>query len=166
MSKLTISLAAVAITLVACGDGDDATDVSIEGAWARTSAPGQTDGAAYLTVEAGRDDTLVSVSVPASVAAAAEIHESVGDTATSSTDANDMSGDGHDMGEGPMVMREVEGGVVLPAGDAVEFAPGGYHVMLIDLAEPLAGGASFDLTLTFEHADPITISVPIAETEP
>jgi copper(I)-binding protein len=68
-------------------------------------------------------------------------------------------------GGGEMTMRPVEF-VELPAGVAVEMKPGGHHIMLMDLAKPLAAGTTFKLTLTFEKAGEITIDVPVRDEAP
>ena len=68
-------------------------------------------------------------------------------------------------GEGEMMMRPVAF-IELPAGVAVELKPGGYHIMLLNLVEPLEVGTSFELTLVFEHAGQITIDVPVLEEAP
>ena len=51
-----------------------------------------------------------------------------------------------------MQMRAIRG-LDLPAGKAVEFKPGGYHVMLLDLKAPLAAGSTVELTLVVEGKD-------------
>jgi copper(I)-binding protein len=51
-----------------------------------------------------------------------------------------------------MRMREVKGGLALPARQTVELKPSGYHVMLMDLKQPLAKGATVPMTLRFEDA--------------
>jgi copper(I)-binding protein len=54
-----------------------------------------------------------------------------------------------------MQMREVEGGLAVPADQGVELKAGGLlHVMLIDLKKPLKAGDRFPITLTFEKAGP------------
>ena len=70
------------------------------------------------------------------------------------------------MSNGAMSMKELAGGLPLPAGTAVELKPGGYHIMLMQLAGPLKVGSSFELTLTFEKAGTTTITVPVRETAP
>ena len=72
---------------------------------------------------------------------------------------DDMSGD---MGDGAMTMQEVES-IPLPAGETVKLEPGGYHIMLLDLAEPLEEGMEFELTLTFEQAGELTVTVTVGE---
>jgi copper(I)-binding protein len=169
MKRALIMVGVAALALTACGSSDDAGSgpapgaavdvVTVSGAWARTSAAGQSQGAVYFEISATAADTLLGVSVPASVAGTAAIHEAVAADAPVDTMAGDT-------GEMVMTMRQVEGGLALPAGDTVTFAPGGSHLMLFDLVEPLAAGATFDLTLQFAHADPVTVPVDVADTAP
>lgn len=77
-----------------------------------------------------------------------------------SGDSGDMSGDDMDMGN--MTMQEVDS-IDLPAGEAVVFEPGGYHVMLLGLASPLEVGDTFDLTLMFESGASETVTVEVRE---
>lgn len=164
MKRALTLLPAVALLLSACGSDDDG-GTSVEGAWARASAEGQTTGAIYFEITADAADTLVAASVPASVAGRAEIHEVV------PAEMGDDTGDGeHEMGDGggemAMVMQELEGGLALPAGETVTLEPGGYHVMLLDLTEPLEVGDEIELTLDFATADDATLTVEVAESAP
>ncbi len=65
-----------------------------------------------------------------------------------------------------MQMREVAGGIPLPAGAEVSFQPGGYHVMLLELPRQLKGGEQFPLTLRFEKAGELTVEVPVRHMAP
>lgn len=113
--------------------------VTVAHAHATATPPGSTVAAVYLQLQATTDDQLRSVS--AAVAERTEIH-------------NTLEVDG------TMQMRPVEA-VPLPAGALVEFAPGGLHVMLIGLQQPLVAGESFPLTLQFEHAEEAVVDVAI-----
>ena len=62
---------------------------------------------------------------------------------------------------GVMKMREVAGGLPIPASGSVVLKPGSYHVMLIGLKKPLTVGEKFPLTLTFEKAGNISVTVPV-----
>jgi len=106
-----------------------AAKVGIDEAWARATVPGQPVGAVYMVIETDADARLVSVSSP--VAERVEVHE--------------MKMDG-----GVMRMREVEGGLDLPKGQAVSLQPGGLHLMLMDLKKPIAAGEVIPLTLIVE----------------
>ncbi len=163
MQRLGSVLLAAAIVLSACGSGDD--DVTVADAWSRASAPTQTSGAVYFDLTVADDDTLVAASVPASVAVEAEIHEVVM-VDDSSEGSHDMSTD-MDMDEGgQMRMQELSDGLALTGGETVSFEPGGYHVMLPELAAPLEVGDEFELTLEFASADDVTVTVTVSETAP
>lgn len=144
MKRAFALIAAMAIGITACG-GDDSGGIEIDDPWARTSATVQNAGAAYMTLTAGDTaDTLVGVSVDSSVAGMAQLHESV-------TGADGM-----------MMMRAVPS-IEVPANASVSLEPGGYHVMLMNLAEPLVAGAEFDLTLEFEGAGDVVVTVTVRD---
>ena len=135
------------------------------GAWARAMAPGATNSAVYLTLlnGTGTDDALVSAS--ANIDATVEIHE----VSMVSEAPMESAGMGGGMsspapmgsaGGGMMGMRPIEK-LPLPAGTAVELKPGSYHIMLIGVKEPLKDGSTIEVTLTFEKAPPITLTVPV-----
>jgi copper(I)-binding protein len=115
--------------------------VTVEHPWARATAASATSGAAYLTLHAhGAADRLTGASTPA--AGTAELHES-------------------SMVAGIMHMRPLPEGITLPADKAVTLVPGGLHLMLLQLTHPLKQGETFPLTLTFAHAAPVTLQVPV-----
>lgn len=108
-------------------------------AWARASVTAT--GAAYLTVEntGSSDDTLVEVRSDA--AETVELHT--------------MTMDGM-----VMKMRKLDK-LDVKAGETVKLAPGGLHIMLIRLKEPLGEGMSVPLTLVFEKAGAVDVSAPV-----
>lgn len=105
--------------------------VDVQGAWVRAAVPGQKATGAFMTLTARQNQTLVSASSPA--AGFAEVHEMK------------LEGD-------IMRMRPLATGLPLPAGQAVELKPGGYHLMLQDLKGPLPKDSTVPLTLTFKDA--------------
>jgi copper(I)-binding protein len=115
--------------------------IEIEHPWARATVDSMPNGAAFLEIknEAHQGDRLLSASAP--VAAAVELHT-------------------HLHENGVMMMRKVDG-IDLPADGKIKMAPGGLHIMLLGLKEPLKQGASFPLTLTFEKAGTTTVPVLI-----
>lgn len=138
-----VSVMVVVALAAACGDSGG--DLSVADPWARASAGVQNAGAVYMMIEGGDEaDTLTGVSVSPDVAAMAQIHE---------TTMND---------EGAMMMSEVNG-IPVPAGGSVELAPGGFHVMLMNLAEPLQTGTTFDVTLTFAGAGDVTVTAEVRD---
>ncbi len=141
--------------------------ISVTDAWARATPPGTTTSAVYmqLTNLTGSDDALVSVSTPA--AGTAEIHE-VSAVAPAPAESTGMGGGmasaapagSAGMGGPMMGMHPIEK-LPLPAGGSVKLAPGSFHIMLIDVKDPLKDGATIEVTLTFEKAAPITLTVPV-----
>lgn len=105
--------------------------VTVTEPWVRGTVAGQKATGAYMGLKAASEAKVVGASSPA--AKVVEVHEMA-------------------MADGVMRMRAVES-LALPAGKAVELKPGGYHVMLIDLAKPLSPGDQVPITLTVEGAD-------------
>lgn len=128
------------------GTDEPAGEVDVEDAWARTSPMMATNGAAYMRITSPIDDRLVAASVSADVAMTAEVHET------------SMSDDG----SGEMVMQEVDG-IDLPAGEEVVLEPGGYHVMLMGLAEPLEVGGEIEITLELESGATVTVVAEVRD---
>jgi copper(I)-binding protein len=104
--------------------------VTVADAWVRGTAPGQKATGAFMKITSSTDAILVSAASP--VAAVVEVHE--------------MTHEG-----GMMRMRAISE-LKLPAGKAVELRPGSYHVMLMDLKQPLKEGESVPVTLTYRDA--------------
>ena len=128
-------------------------------------------GAVYFTIESDDGLTITGVSVGDDVAGRAELHETVmadmGDGDMDDSDMGDDMDEGdmeHDM-SGAMTMQHVMT-IDVPAGEAVDFEPGGLHVMLFDLPDPLELGETFDLTLEVDGADPITVEVEVRDEAP
>ena len=65
------------------------------------------------------------------------------------------------MQDGVMKMRELAGGLPIEAGKAVSLAPGGYHLMLIQLKAPLKKGDQVPVTLTFEKAGKVDVTLDV-----
>lgn len=114
----------------------------IEHPWARATAPAQKVGAAYLTMrnEGSEPDRLVAARTP--IVPMVELH-------THEIDA-----------QGVARMRQVEV-IDVPPGATVELAPGGLHLMLMGLSEPLVDGARFPVTLQFERAGEVEVEMQV-----
>lgn len=174
MRSKTISLFAVglcalilsALALSACGGDDKTSAPVVSDAWARVTAPSQDKGAIYMTIESPAADKLVAASVPTSVAGRTELHETVATgSESSSMDGGEMKEDEMKDGEmagGAMEMRQVDG-IAIPAGQPVQLKPGGYHIMLFDLAEPIVAGQKIQVALDFEKAGAKTVIVEARE---
>jgi copper(I)-binding protein len=141
--KLKIILAALVMSVAASVSGAHSAklgNIDIGHPYARSTAPGQPNGGAYLSLDnKGGDDKLLSAS--AAVANSVELHL--------------MSMDGN-----VMRMRQVDG-IALPAGKMVELKPGALHVMLLGLKAPLKEGDKFPMKLKFEKAGEVEVTVNV-----
>jgi periplasmic copper chaperone A len=137
-------MAALLLTLTAAGAmAQSSGGIAVESIWARATPPGAKTGAVYLTLanKGFADDKLVGASTP--VAAMAGLHTEL-------------------MANGVMEMRPLKSIDVPPGGTAV-LKPGGRHIMLMGLKQPLKRGGHFRLTLEFAHAAPLTVQVEVAK---
>lgn len=136
----------LASTIAACGGG---AELGVEDVWARTYAGVPNAGAAYMTIRGGdAADRLIGMSVPATVAGMAQLHQT-----TISDDGNNT-----------MSMEHVPS-LDIEAGAEIKLEPGGYHVVMMNLAGPLTDGMEFVVTLKFENADDVDVSVSVRDEE-
>ena len=113
-------------------------NLTIKDQWVRVTA--NTVTAAYMVItNSGEADTLIKASSP--ISPNVQLHEVVSDGSTSK-------------------MQPKEGGFPVPANGEVTLRPGAYHVMMLDLKEPITEGQVISITLTFEKAGEVTISAP------
>lgn len=120
-------------------------EIDIGHPYARPTREGQLVAGGYLKLtNKGAADRLLSARSPA--ADAAEIHSMT------------MEGD-------VMKMRQVDA-IELATGQTVELKPGGYHLMLMGLKAPLKAGDQFPLTLKFEKAGEVVVTVKVEEPKP
>jgi hypothetical protein len=138
LALLALALLSTATTTYAAEPAPQV--VTVSAAWARATPPGMAVAAVYLTLSGGpRADRLVGAATPR--AAMAQIHV-VSEA------------------EGMARMRPTEG-VDVPARKSVALAPQGTHIMLMNLPRPLVAGERFPLTLQFEQAGKIDVSVEV-----
>lgn len=124
----------------------EAVPHQIEGVWSRAMPPSAPTGAVYFTVKNTGQHTDRLLGAQTERAGKTELHTHV-----------------H---EGEIMRMQQVDSVELPAGSRVEFKPGGNHVMLFDLRQPLKAGERFSMTLTFEHAGEVPVDVSILEYAP
>jgi len=119
------------------------SQVQVNDAWIRATVPAQKATGAFMQLKANKATRLVAASSPA--AGRVEIHQM------------EMQGQ-------TMRMHAVDG-IDLPAGQAVNLASGGYHIMLLDLKRQLKEGEQVPLTLTVQGADgkrdSVNLTVPV-----
>lgn len=137
---LLAALGAMSLSTAALAHSYKAGEIDIGHPWSR-AAPAGITGAGYLTLtnKGSTPDRLVGAR--AEIARTVEIH------------SNSMEG-------GVMRMRPVEAVEVAP-GAEVKLAPGGLHIMLIGLKQPLVKGARVPLTLVFEKAGEVTVELAV-----
>jgi copper(I)-binding protein len=143
LTLLSIACAALAAYVApARADEVKAGDLVISQAWSRATPKGAKTGGGYLTIEnkGGAPDRLIGGSTD--VASSVQVHE--------------MSMEG-----GVMKMRPVENGLTIEPGKTVKLAPGGYHLMMMDLKQPLKRGERVPVTLEFEKAGKATVSLDV-----
>jgi len=147
MNKLsrTFALAALTAVMIAApvrAEDVKAGDLVISQAWSRATPGGAKVAGGYVTIEnkGAAADKLLGVS--ADIAGKAEIHEMA-------------------MDNGVMKMRPLDKGLAIDPGKTVKFAPGGYHLMLEELKGPLKQGDKVPVTLEFEKAGKVTVSLDV-----
>ena len=117
-------------------------DLTITQAWSRATPKGAKIGSGYLTIEnkGSAPDRLVGIS--ADIAGKVEVHEMA-------------------MNNGVMTMRPLDKGLTIDPGKTVKLAPGGYHLMMFDLKSPLKQGDKVPVTLEFEKAGKVQLSLDV-----
>ena len=128
------------LMILLCACTSSPGKVVITGAWARPADSGA-NSAAYFEIE-GSAQGVVLQSVSSKVAEKTELHRTIIDA------------------EGNARLEHQES-VEIIGGENISFAPGGYHVMFINLHEPLKVGDIFNLTLNFEKAGEVNIDVAV-----
>ena len=131
-------LAVLLVTLVSSAAAA-APPVSISNAWARASLPHQNSTAAYLTLRSDGGDLLTGID--STDADMVMLHQT--------TTMNGMSN-----------MSDMDS-LTLPPGKAVPLAPGGTHLMIMDMKHSLAAGGTLHLLLHFSHAGAVKCDVPV-----
>ncbi|GAD50230.1 hypothetical protein NT2_08_00170 [Caenibius tardaugens NBRC 16725] len=120
-----------------------AGDLVIGHPWARETAPGQSAGGGFMTVtnKGAQADRLLSGTSPA---------------------AKDVQIHSVNMDGGVMRMRPLPHGLPVPAGQTVALKPGGYHIMLLGLKQPLKQGSRVPVTLHFQRAGKVRVELAVA----
>ena len=125
------SLRSICLAALIAAAGAASAQTAVKDAWVRGTVAQQKASGAFMQITSAKGGKLLSVTSP--VAGVAEVHEMAMEGTT-------------------MRMRAV-GSLELPAGQAVELKPGGYHVMLMDLKQPLNAGDMVPLSLVIEGKD-------------
>ena len=140
--RTLLTFAATTLLIVASFAFAQGASIHIEQPWARATPAGASTGAVYLTITNKSQEMDRLLSLSSDVADKLQIHEMK-------------------VVNGVMEMREVTGGLPVAANSSLELKPGSYHVMLIGLKKPLKAGETIPLTLDFEKAGKVSITVPV-----
>lgn len=144
---LTATALAVAVGLGACTENHHdekmADTVRVSEQWAKAADGGMTAVFGTLTNTGHHDVRIVSATSP--TAGMVELHEVVGD------------------GSGSKSMRPKEGGISIAADATHELAPGGDHLMLMDLKSPLQPGADISVSLVFEDGSSLPVTAQVRD---
>jgi periplasmic copper chaperone A len=152
-TRFTLLLAVGAFALAGCASGTAGAEpepttygadaITISDAWVKSAESGMSAGFGELVNDSDADITVVSAETAAS--SMLELHETVENEA------------------GEMIMREIEGGFVIPAHGSLALEPGGDHIMLMDLAAPLVAGDEVTFTLTFADDTAYEFTAPVKD---
>lgn len=142
MTRLTCAALAGALLAASLPAFAQEGGIAVSDAYARSSGAAAKTAAAYMTLtnEGTEADTLLAVE--GDIADRIEIH-------------------GTEVEDGVARMRRIEGGVEIAPGESVTLETGGTHVMFMGLTGPLEDGEAVDLTLVFETAGEMAVSVPV-----
>ena len=140
---LALTLAATGLNLSAHAKDIQVGSLKIEHGYAMETRPGQPNGGAFIEVEnrGKRVERLLSVTFPKTVSERGELHTMK-----------------HENGK--MIMREVPK-FEIPAGGKLKLQPGGDHLMLIGIKEPLKAGSTVKATLQFENAGKVEVDLAV-----
>jgi copper(I)-binding protein len=130
-SLLALRILRATALALALGATQAHAQVKVDNAWVRGAVPGQLATGAFLDITSTRDAALVKAESP--IAATVEVHAM-------------------EMKNNLMTMREAPK-IDLPAGKQVRLAPGGFHIMLMDLKQPVKNGEMVPIRLTIEYPD-------------
>jgi periplasmic copper chaperone A len=144
LARLAALAAMVSCLLAAPARAEEvkAGDLVISQAWSRATPGGAKTGGGFLTIEnkGSAPDRLVAVS--GDFAGKIELHEMA-------------------VKNGVMTMRPVENGLTIEPSKTVALAPGGYHLMMLDLKTPLKQGDKLPVTLQFEKAGTVAVTLDV-----
>jgi copper(I)-binding protein len=144
-NKLAAAAAIAAMTMAPAIAGDvKAGNLMLSDIRARATLPGAPVAGGYLKITNTGDDDDQLTGGTAAFAAKVEVHEMK-------------------MENEVMKMREIQGGLEIPAGGSVELKPGGFHIMFMKLNTQLKEGESRSVVLEFEKAGKVTVDFNVVD---
>ena len=124
------------------GDIITVGDLELSGAFTRATLPNAPVGGGYVTITNTGDEADRLVSAQSSFSPDVQIHEMAV--------VNDV-----------MDMRHLPEGLEIPAGETVTLAPGGLHMMFMNISQPFVQGESVPVTLVFDRAGAVEIDLAV-----
>ena len=112
-------------------------EIAVTSGYVRAAAPGALTSAGYFTLNAQAGDRLIG--------------------ARSDVEIHTM-----EMADGVMQMRRIDA-LELPAGEDIALERGGDHLMLINPTVDLTAGSTAEITLIFENAGEMTVTLPVEQ---
>jgi copper(I)-binding protein len=143
MRKTFLLFLSISLFLTGCASSND---VVVQDLWVKSSEMSTRGGmtAVYGTLTNNSSQDVVLVGGATEIAGVVEVHE--------------MS-----MIGGEMMMQEIDGGLVIPAGKSIVLEPGGNHLMLMMLTDDLEAGEEISVTFDFDGAEDLTIDGIVAK---
>lgn len=118
-----------------------ATPLIVKDLYIRATPPNSKNSAAFMVIKNTDKKGIKLIAAGSNIADRVELHQ-------------------HVMEDGLMKMRQVEE-IMIKAGGSVALQPGGYHVMFLNLKQPLKEGESVTLSLSFDNGQQLTFDAPI-----
>lgn len=144
LSRYLLVLAAINLATTSRAEAAEDALVKVQAAWTKATPPGAKVGSGYLVLQntGERDDRLLRIE--ALFAERIEIHSISVDN-------------------GLMQMRPLDAPLVIPNREEIRLEPGGLHLMMIGLKEPLREGTKVQVTFHFERSGALVVDLPVAK---
>ena len=123
--------------------GKETGGIELLNASARATLPGMSSSAAYMTIRNGSSESVQIRVLESPVAMRSELPTT-------------------EMNNGMMSMRRVDNLQINP-GESVELKPGGYHIMLMGLKQPIAANSEIPIIMTFSNGERLTVMARAAD---
>lgn len=123
-----------------------AASLEVKDAYARAMPAGQPNSAAFMQLDNTTNEARALISAQSSVAGVVELHTHVQEA-------------------GVMQMRKIDQ-IEIPASASTQLAPGGLHIMLINLQQELSEGSEIDLQLTLDNGEVLDLQIPVKKIMP
>lgn len=138
-----IFLSSFFFAFVALAHSQEKGDIEVRHPWSRATPPGAKVGVGYLEIrnKGSQPERLLSATTPAAKHVEMHVTEHAGEVAK---------------------MRQLPS-FEIPARERLELRPGGAHLMLVDLVQPLKQGERFSMMLRFERAGEVEVQFEVQE---